>query len=606
MSNTTQTLSDDNELLCEENPSTHSDWQSLHRLWQLAGPLKTQVAKGILFRFIQSFCLGLGYGVAILMVTSLVADDFIPTTEWLTSIIFWAVLSLTGQVVFSFLSARQCWFASFQLARDLRLKMLDKLRKLPLGFHFSQHRGDAVTMITTDMQMIESFLSDGLPRIAEASGLPIAVLLFLLYQDINLFCAGAASIVLALPVYLITSRHMAKLGLERQDIQAAASARMIEYVQGMSVIKAFNRIAKGQEDFRLALSEFRTLSNKMVRQLTFPLIIFGTLIMLGIPLIMYADSVLLLSDELPLATFITALMLIYALYSPLLGLIPVMEQTRLADASLTRIDRILTEQPLPEPIIGKEPDNCSIDFHNVTFGYHADVPVLNELSFSTGENTMTAIVGPSGAGKSTVLNLVARFWDPNAGNVSIGGVDIRDIKAETLNTLITVVFQDVFLFSGTVLDNITLGKKNATMAEVKHAACMAQAHDFIMSLPNGYQTHISEGGSTLSGGERQRLSIARAILKDAPIVIMDEATAAIDPTNELAFQKALQALTAHKTVIVVAHKLSTISNADQIVVLESGKIIEKGTHQTLVKQSGLYSDLWKRWTQAADWHIRHH
>ncbi|MEF2509442.1 ABC transporter ATP-binding protein [Vibrio mimicus] len=583
--------------------SLRSDWQSLARLWNLAGPLKIQIAKGIFFRFVQSFCLGMAYGIAIMVMTNLIKEDFSPSRQWLVETVVLSLIALAGQTLFSFLAAKQTWFTSYQLAGDFRQKMLEHLKNLPLGFHLSRHRGDNVTTLTTDVQMVESFLSDGLPRIAEALGLPVAVLTFLLYQDIYLFLAGIFTVVLSLPVYFLGSRYMAMLSIERQDKQAEAAAKMLEYVQGLIVIKAFNRIHQGKEEFRAALTQFRDISQKMIKRLVTPFIAFCMLTMLGVPLMIFVDSTLLFSNEIELATFVTVLMLIYALYTPLLGLTEVLEQTRMADASLTRVDRIFTQVPLPEASQPEQPRCFDIRFDQVTFGYTKKEPVLNQLSFQARENTMTAIVGPSGAGKSTALNLIARFWDPDQGSVRIGEVDIRNIASEELNRLITVVFQEAFLFSGTILDNLMMGKDDATLAEVEQAARLAQAHDFITALPDGYQTFVGEGGSTLSGGERQRLAVARAILKDAPIVIMDEATAAIDPTNERAFQSALSALIAKKTVIVVAHKLSTIMNASRILVLDEGCLVEQGSHDELLKQNGLYFRLWQKWTRAAHWHL---
>ncbi|EPZ7318337.1 ABC transporter ATP-binding protein [Vibrio mimicus] len=580
-----------------------SDWQSLARLWNLAGPLKIQIAKGIFFRFVQSFCLGMAYGIAIMVMTNLIKEDFSPSRQWLVETVVLSLIALAGQTLFSFLAAKQTWFTSYQLAGDFRQKMLEHLKNLPLGFHLSRHRGDNVTTLTTDVQMVESFLSDGLPRIAEALGLPVAVLTFLLYQDIYLFLAGIFTVVLSLPVYFLGSRYMAMLSIERQDKQAEAAAKMLEYVQGLIVIKAFNRIHQGKEEFRAALTQFRDISQKMIKRLVIPFIAFCMLTMLGVPFMIFVDSTLLFSNEIELATFVTVLMLIYALYTPLLGLTEVLEQTRMADASLTRVDRIFTQVPLPEASQPEQPRCFDIRFDQVTFGYTKKEPVLNQLSFQARENTMTAIVGPPGAGKSTALNLIARFWDPDQGSVRIGEVDIRNIAPEELNRLITVVFQEVFLFSGTILDNLMMGKDDATLAEVEKAARLAQAHDFITALPDGYQTFVGEGGSTLSGGERQRLAVARAILKDAPIVIMDEATAAIDPTNERAFQSALSALIAKKTVIVVAHKLSTIMNASRILVLDEGCLVEQGSHDELLKQNGLYFRLWQNWTRAAHWHL---
>ncbi|MCO6184837.1 ABC transporter ATP-binding protein [Rhizobium sp. L1K21] len=476
-----------------------SDLQSLKRLWVLAGPVRSNIVRGVAYRFVQSFCLGLGFGTAIKLVTDCLRDDFIPDMGWALEITALAALSLAGQVLFSYLASKSTWFSAFDLGGQLRLSMLDRLRQLPLGFHLSRNRGDTVTMLTSDMQVVESFMSDGLPRIAEAAGLPAAILIFLALQDWVIALAALASIIVAIPVYLKASRHLAKLGIRRQDMQAAAAARMIEFVQGIAVIRAFNRMAKGAEDFRSALETFRDLSIRMVLQLTFPLVGFGLFLMLGVPLILFAAGWRWLGGEIDTATAITACMLIYATYSPLLGLIAVMENTRMADASLTRMDRILTAQPLPEPSTPKEPQGFDIAFNDVRFGYGDEI-VIESLSFTAPERTMTAIVGPSGAGKSTALNLIPRFWDIAGGAITIGGVDIRQMSAERLASLITVVFQDVYLFSGTIFDNIAFGRPGASADAVEAATRAAQAHDFIMDLPHAYQTRVGEGGGIAIGG----------------------------------------------------------------------------------------------------------
>jgi ATP-binding cassette subfamily B protein len=275
----------------------------------------------------------------------------------------------------------------------------------------------------------------------------------------------------------------------------------------------------------------------------------------------------------------------------------------MADASLTRMDRLLMAEPLPLCPAPRDPEGFAIRFDGVDFGYTQGRSALRDVSFDVPERSMTAIVGPSGAGKSTILNLLPRFWDVDDGAITIGGVDLRDVESGRLNELITVVFQDVYLFSGTIFDNIAFGRKGASPEDVEAAARAAQAHDFIMAMPEGYRTKVGEGGASLSGGERQRISIARAILKDAPIVLLDEATAAIDPTNERAIQIALKALVADKTLIVVAHRLSTIRAADRILVLDGGRVVECGHHETLVGAGGLYDHLWRHWTQAAEWRI---
>ncbi|MBX3482471.1 ABC transporter ATP-binding protein [Phenylobacterium sp.] len=579
-----------------------SDLASLMRVWALAGPLRGRVLRGIAFRFAQSLSLGVAFTAVVWIVTGL-ADGRAVTWAWIGQVTAVMALSLIGQLAFGYLSARDSWLSSYELAGGLRRSILDRLRRLPMGFHLARHKGDTVTVLTSDMQMLETFLSDALPRIAQAFGLPLVVLVFLVIRDPVIALATVASILLALPIFLWSSRRLAVLGIRRQDRQAEAGARMIEYAQGIAVIRAFNRVAKGEESFRAALMDFRDISVRMVVQLTAPLVGFGLVLMLGVPLVMLVAGVRYLGGEIGQGTFITAMVLVFSAYSPLLALLAVMELTRMADASLTRIDRIMTAERLPEPATPVAPRGFAVRFEDVGFAYVPGKPVLSGVSFEAPERSMTAIVGPSGSGKTTLLNLIPRFWDIDAGRIGIGGADVREIGEEGLNRLVTVVFQDVYLFAGTILDNIAFGRPGATEADVEAAARAARAHDFIAALPDGYRTRVGEGGATLSGGERQRISIARAILKDAPIVLLDEATAAIDPTNELAIQEALARLVADKTLIVVAHKLSTIRAADQILVVDQGRIVERGAHEALLAQGGLYSGLWGQRARAAGWRL---
>ncbi|MBN8291813.1 ABC transporter ATP-binding protein [Rhodobacter sp. NTK016B] len=581
-------------------PESRSDLESLKRAWQLAGPLKGRVARGILLRFLQSLMLGLSFGVVVWVVTGL-AGGRPMTTIWILQASGLMALSLLGQVVLGYLSTRASWLSSYEVAGHLRLSILEKLRHLPLGFHQARHRGDTVTVLTSDMQMLESFFSDGLPRIAQALGLPVAIFLVLLSRDPLVALSAAISIVVALPVFLGTSRRLSRLGIKRQDMQAEAGARMIEYVQGMGVVRAFNQVAQGQESFRKAINDFRDISIRMVVQLTLPMALFGMIVMLGAPLVIWILGGRL--DALAeTGTAITALLLLFSLYAPLLSLLGVMEAVRMADASLIRMDRILSAPDLP---VGADarPMGNEVAFEGVRFGYAPDKDVLHDVSFRVPERTMTAIVGPSGSGKSTILNLIPRFWDASAGRVTIGGADVARIGEEGLAELVTVVFQQVYLFSGTIRDNIAIGKPGATDAEIEEAARAAQAHDFITALPRGYETEVGEGGHALSGGERQRISIARAILKDAPVVLMDEATAAIDPTNERAIQTGLARLVEGRTLIVVAHKLSTIQSADQILVVDNGRIVERGQHEDLLARDGLYAGLWSHRARASGWQM---
>jgi ATP-binding cassette subfamily B protein len=339
---------------------------------------------------------------------------------------------------------------------------------------------------------------------------------------------------------------------------------------------------------------------------------------LGTPLLIGVGAYGVVGGTVDAGTLVVFLVLALRVYQPLVHSADQLEQLRLADASLQRLARVLDEpeQVVPADAVA-QPADASVRLEAVVFGYDstgADVSsghghghgrrVLDGVDLEVPAGTTCAIVGPSGAGKSTLLNLVARFWDPDAGLVMLGGVDLRDLTAEQLYDAVTVVFQDVYLFDGTVYDNIAFGRRGATHDEVVAAATAAQAHDFVTALPRGYDTPVGEGGMLLSGGERQRISIARAILKDAAVVLLDEATAALDPTTERAVQTATAALVRDKTLLVVAHRLSTIQHADQIVVMDHGRIVERGGHHELLAADGLYARLWADRSRATNWRLR--
>ena len=320
----------------------------------------------------------------------------------------------------------------------------------------------------------------------------------------------------------------------------------------------------------------------------------------GIGLVILVGVVLLTRGELTPYYYIAFLILTLTVYEPVLTLF-----TFIADFSRTRrsgerIKALFDEKPLPEPTVSQTPQGTDIVFDHVSFGY-GKTEVLHDISLQFPARSVTALVGPSGSGKSTITRLAARFWDVNSGAVRLGGVDVRDMKSDEVLSRISVVFQDVYLFHDTVEGNIRMGKPDATKEEIIKAAKAAACHDFIMALPDGYQTVVGEGGSTLSGGEKQRISIARALLKDAPIVLLDEATASLDPENEVLIQQAISALVAEKTVIVIAHRLQSIMSADNIVVLDEGQVAEQGTHEELLKRNGIYARLWAEQSQAASW-----
>lgn len=579
---------------------TNSMLGSLGRIWNLMGEDRPKMIRALIFRLLQSFALGLAYGTTLSVIHGLSQGEQM-TSNWVLEITGIMVLSLGLQLLFSYLSVRDAWQVSFQITGRIRQDLLDRLRTLPLGFHLTRQKGDLVNTISADVVMIEQFLSDAMARIVQAFGLPLAVFVFMLTLDWRLAIAMVFTIVIALPIMSVTGRHLAQAGIIRQDQQAEASSRVIEYVLGMKVIRAFGQVAQGNARFQTAIDQFRDISIEMVNRFVVPIIIFIAVVMLGIAITFLATGWVL--EDIETSVAITALVLAFAMYSPIIALISVTEMVRMAEVSLMRIDRVLCEEPMREPVHPKVPQGYAISANDVCFGYDTKQHVLRDISFNVPERSMTAIVGPSGAGKSTVLNLIARFWDVNGGQITLGDVPLTEMKSTTLIDQISFVFQDVYLFSGSIAANIRLGQPDASDLQVREAAKLARAHDFIEELPDGYEAEVGEGGMRLSGGEKQRIAIARAILKDAPVVLLDEATAAIDPINERAIQEALANLVADRTLIVVAHKLSTIETADQILVMQDGKIVERGTHDTLLANGQLYEKLYTQKTKAESWTI---
>ncbi|MFP4439066.1 MAG: ABC transporter ATP-binding protein [Chloroflexaceae bacterium] len=505
-----------------------------------------------------------------------------------------------AQILFNFLAQRAMHGVVSDMHYDLRLFLADYLRRLPLGFFTRRDTGTIDALFTTNI----TFLDVRFPTDMFISGVVSPSILFvaMLFIDWRLALAAGIGLPAALLILRATMRVFGTIWAEQRVARTAANSRMVEYIQGIGVIRAFNLAGARMGQFERAMAVYREAG-------------FAALIVLGVWLF--------LGGSLSGVTFLLFLFLGLAFYQPLMLLGELQAYQRIVENAVRNLNEFLTTPILAEPERGKSPSDASIVFDAVSFSYgsqgsegrdqsHAALPppaarpltpVLDNVSFRIPPRGITALVGPSGSGKTTITSLIARFWDVSQGSVQVGGVDVRELPSATLQSRLTMVFQDVYLFNDTIRANIALGKPAASDAEIEAAARAARCHEFITALPDGYATMVGEGGATLSGGEKQRVSIARALLKDAPIVMLDEATASIDPENEWEIQQAFDALAAEKTVIVIAHRLATLQRADQILVLDAGRLVQQGTHAELLGQDGLYRRFWHEREQARHWKL---
>ncbi len=491
----------------------------------------------------------------------------------------------------------------YEIVCGKRLKLGEKLIHLSMGFFSNTDAGNISSVINNDLVFIENLAMNFLSKIIGGMISAVLMMAFLFIVDWRIGLIACIWYPIALLFNCKVQSTFKKRSYERQEMHSRTSSVMLEYLQGIFVIKSFN--LAGNQEFRLkdVLRRLEIASYDFEIKVLPWIALYLSCFHVGIAFILTAVTYFFFGGTMTLSIALFFVVMIFTFYMPmeLIGLFSGF--MRLMNACLDRM-HLLLDQPIMDND-GKsiKLSRYDVTFNDVTFSY-GDKPVLNNISFYAPERSMTAIVGPSGSGKSTILNLISRFWDVDKGNIEIGGVKVREMKCDSILENISAVFQKAYLFHDTVFHNIQFGNPNATKERVLEAAKKAHCHEFIMKLEKGYDTVIGEGGDTLSGGERQRISIARAILKNAPIVLLDEVTANIDPENEMLIQQAINELVQEKTVFIVAHKLATIQNADQILVLShKGEICELGTHDDLVKNNKMYALLWEKSQKISNWSI---
>ena len=497
-------------------------------------------------------------------------------------------------------SYRHNFRGAYEMSADGGIRLAEHLRRLPLGSLFRHDPGDLASMMISDFTLAETGISHHLPQLMGALVMPVLAFFGLLWIDWRM--SVAMFIALPLAVLVLTGSTRIQYSLSRKQIEAKVNAgsRLEEYLLGIRVIKAYNLLGGKFERLQKAFADLRRASLRL-EALMGPFILLSiTLVRAGLTLMILCGAYLLVGGQLDLLTFVMFLIIGSRVFDPLTSALTNFAEFRYFSIAGGRILNLMRE---PEMTGKKEsPKHGDITFKKVSFGY-GEKEILHDVSLTLKQGSLTALVGPSGSGKSTLMKLCARFYDPQKGKVLLNGQDMKELEPESLMKHISMVFQDVYLFQDTIKNNIRFGKSNATDSEIEAAARKACCHDFIMRLPGGYDTMVGEGGCTLSGGEKQRLSIARAILKEAPIVLLDEATASLDPENEVEVQKAINTLIEGRTVIVIAHRLKTIRNADKIIVLEDGYIAEQGTHDELLRNQGLYHKLWTIQEMTIGWKL---
>ena len=481
-----------------------------------------------------------------------------------------------------------------------RVQLAEHIRKLPLGFLMSKDSGEMGNTMMNDFAQIEEAVTHVLPQLI--GGLITAILGFIGMSFVDwrlalaMFAGFPVTFLIIWGVQTIDKRR----GAAHTKARIEQTNRLQEYLTGMKIIKAYNLRGSNFTKLEQAFKHFTEESIKLECVSGPFYLVAVSFLQSGLSFITMAGVYLLMGGTLNITTFVMFLFIGTRLFDPLVGAItqlPVFVYKKTAGQRIVDL--------MDEPIMsgeGEVPVQHDIQFEHVNFGYGKDM-VLHDVSASFPYGSMTAIVGPSGSGKSTMLRLIARFYDPQNGVVRFGGVDEKTVDPEKLMSKISVVFQDVYLFQDTIGNNIRYGRENATQKEIEAAAKLAHCHDFIMALPDGYDTMVGEGGSTLSGGEKQRISIARAILKDAPVLLLDEATSSLETENVVEVQQAIEELVKDRTVVMIAHKLKTIARADQIIVLDQGEVKEIGTHEELMNNHGLYRHLWDIQLTTAGWQI---
>ncbi|MCF4017456.1 ABC transporter ATP-binding protein/permease [Clostridium sporogenes] len=570
------------------------------KIWKFAGKEQKNIRNSIILGFINAIFHMLQIGAIFLTIQALVKKEAEVKTIWY--ILALMLISIIGKIVTNYFSQLQQTHAGYFMAANKRVFIGNKMKVIPMGFFNQSSLGNITGICTTVLGDVET--TAPMVMVLTLGGF-ITTIVFTIYM---LFFDWRIGLITAIGVFLfcfITSSMEKKsrsTAPKRQKAQAELVESILETIQGMGIVKSFNLTKIDNKKVDLAIENSRD-TNLAMEQLITPYTIMQQVILRVFSIIIIAASLLFyFKGTMELTYSLMFIVISFIIFEQIESVGHGVAILRICGSSIEQANQMDDTPVMDEKGHEEKPKNHDIILEHVDFSYEKR-QILKDINIHMKDKTMTAIIGPSGSGKTTICNLIARFWDVDRGRITIGGTDIRNYTLESLMNQISMVFQNVYLFHDTIENNIRFGNPNATRQEVIEAAKKASCHDFIMSLPNNYDTIIGEKGFSLSGGEKQRISIARAILKDAPIIIFDEATANVDPENEAHLQKAFEELTKNKTIIMIAHRLKTVRHADQILVVDDGKIVQQGRHEELILKEGIYKKFVSERKEAASWSL---
>ena len=580
-------------------------FSTIKRIIKWTGNRKKRIYKGFVYSFFNSLFIAMpimGTGIGLNLVIEDMNGTKKLTTDYVLYLLGFMIIALLGRFLFSYLKSKSQESVCYEVTAEQRIEIGNILKRVSLGFFDTHNAGEIAGSVTTDLSFVEQYGMKMIDTVINGYIGALTMILCLMFFNVKIALICLAGILVSAFFLKQLGKRSAKNAPEHRFANESMITATIEYIRGIPIVKAFKQEGVSRKGIEDAYKKSKDINIKIEKEFT----LFNSFHVISLKIasiaIVCVAGIMANNGTMDIATMIMMVIFSFVIFGNVEVVHDAIHVLEIIDETMDKLDKINSAEFIDEDCENKEVSSYDIEFDNVTFAYDKK-EVLKDISFTIPQKSTTAIIGGSGSGKTTICNLIARFYDANEGKITIGGQNIKDMKCESLLKNISMVFQNVYLFHDTIYNNIKFGNSNATKKDIIKAAKKARCHDFIMTLPDKYDTIIGDAGSTLSGGEKQRISIARAILKDAPIVILDEATASVDPENEYEIQRAISSLVEGKTMITIAHRLATIENADQILVVDNGKIVQKGNHQQLLDEEGIYKNFLSIRERAEGWSI---